>query len=177
MNPTSLLAVCVCEAEGMVGRLRTEFDPSAREGLGAHITILFPFIPPRALSSDTMLILERLFSKHCRFNYSLPRVGRFPGTAYLEPEPCEPFIELTRMIVRHFPQYPPYEGAFSQIVPHLTVCDSGAAAAQEIEHQLHDLLLARGPIHATCAEVELLQNVGGRWSRRRVFKLSHAGQR
>jgi len=174
MNPSSLLALCASEAEATVGRLRAEFDPTAREGLGAHITILFPFVPPAALSSDTVLTLEQLFSKHRQFNYRLYNVGRFPGTAYLVPEPAAPFVELTRTVVRHFPEYPPYEGLFSQIIPHLTVADCGAAVAENTERRLRELLITRGPIHATCSEVTLLQNVDGRWAKRHVFKLAHA---
>jgi hypothetical protein len=41
----SAFIVCVPEAEPHVAVLRERFDASARLGLPAHITMLYPFMP------------------------------------------------------------------------------------------------------------------------------------
>jgi hypothetical protein len=40
---------------------------------------------------------------------------------WLAPEPDEPFLQLTASVWRAFPSHPPYEGAFVDHIPHLTV--------------------------------------------------------
>ena len=57
------------------------------------------------------------------FGFRLDRVGRFPGVVYLAPEPGEPFVEMTRTFSRYWPEHPPYEGAYPDTIPHLTVVD------------------------------------------------------
>src|SRR5882757_9065456 len=43
--------VLVPESEDLVGAIRSRFDDSARRGLGAHITVLYPFMPPEQLDA------------------------------------------------------------------------------------------------------------------------------
>ena len=43
---------------------------------------------------------------------SFEPTGRFPGVLYLEPTPAEPLLALTQRIGTHFPDFPPYGGAF-----------------------------------------------------------------
>ena len=67
----------VPEAEPIVQALRLDHDPSARLGVPAHITLLYPFAPPEValgLGDD----LARLFDRFGRFEFSLVDVGRFP---------------------------------------------------------------------------------------------------
>jgi hypothetical protein len=40
---------------------------------------------------------------------------------YLAPEPAATFRRLTSELHKLFPEFPPYGGAFDEIVPHLTV--------------------------------------------------------
>ena len=40
---------------------------------------------------------------------------------YLAPDPAAPFSALTDGIFRAFPDYPPFEGKFDTVVPHVTV--------------------------------------------------------
>jgi hypothetical protein len=43
----TLLALLVPAADGVIGDLREQYDPSAKRGLGAHITIRFDWLPRR----------------------------------------------------------------------------------------------------------------------------------
>lgn len=40
----TLLALMVPQAEPLVGEMRARLDPSARRGLGAHITLGYPWL-------------------------------------------------------------------------------------------------------------------------------------
>jgi hypothetical protein len=96
----SALIVRVPEAEACVGSLRQRFDPSARDGVPAHISVLVPFMSPELIDSAVLRSLERALSATPPFAFSLSRVGRFVATAYLAPDPGEPFVRLTENVVR-----------------------------------------------------------------------------
>jgi 2'-5' RNA ligase len=99
-----------------------QYDPSAAAGVPPHVTLMFPFIPPADLTDGTIETLEKLISGTGPFQFSLTRVNEFEqGVVYLQPEPAEPFAQLTRQIIRQFGILP-YGGDFGEEpVPHLTV--------------------------------------------------------
>jgi hypothetical protein len=58
------------------------------------------------------------------------RTGRFGRTTiYLVPEPERAFAGLIRAVATAFPEYPPYGGAFSEVLPHLTLAHGVPEAA------------------------------------------------
>ena len=76
------------------------------------------------------------------FDYVLARPERFGSDVlYLAPEPSGPFRDLIKVLSKEFPDYPPYEGAHDDIVPHVTVADNAdqqlfERIAAELESQL-----------------------------------------
>jgi 2'-5' RNA ligase len=170
------LVIVVPEAESRVGAMRRKYDAQANLGVPAHITVLFPFMPPELVDPDVRRRLKRLFKRCSPFACHLARVGRFPATTYLEPTAAAPFIELTRAVVGEFPQYPPYDGAHAGIVPHLTVAHGDAGDADIAEQELRAELERRGPITAHCGSVRLLENSTGLWRAMDEFALvGHQG--
>lgn len=143
--------------------------------MSAHITVLVPFMAPEQFSAGTERALDRALRERPAFTFKLARVGRFAETAYLEPDPSEPFVELTRTIVELFPDYPPYAGAHSEVIPHLTVADGSSSNARSVEAALQRALDRSGPIACFCREVHLVENVSGKWRVRCVFKLAGSG--
>lgn len=105
------------------------------------------------------------------FDFSLSKVGRFPLTAYLAPEPAEPFVALTQRLAKAFPDFPPFAGAFDTIVPHLTIAHGDAADAEVAHAEMAESIRQHGPIHARCSAVELLSNASGVWTQMHVFVL------
>lgn len=147
--------VLVPAAEPVVGPFRNELDPTARRGVPAHVTVLFPFVPAQAVDDATVGALRdavrgvRHFS--CRFD-----AVRWFGEDYvwLAPEPAAPFVELTERVCRAFPDHAPYEGEHEPL-PHLTVGyrrHSSVAALRAAAHQLEPSL----PITAEVDRVHLL---------------------
>jgi hypothetical protein len=61
-----------------------------------------------------------LFAAADRFQFSLVRVARFPSALLLVPDPPDPFVALTEVVWSSWPRFPPYRGAYDEIVPHLT---------------------------------------------------------
>ena len=127
-----------------VNRLRDRMDPSAAQGVPAHVTLIYPFMPPDGLKDDVRRRIEQIISSEASFPFRLTSVRRWPNVVYLEPEPAEPFRRLTKALATAFPEYPPYEGAHQDVIPHLTVAqdvpDDYYAAA---EHALPAMLPIR----------------------------------
>jgi 2'-5' RNA ligase len=168
----SSLAVSVPEAEPYVGALRERFDPSAKLGMPAHITVLYPFIPPERITDIVVRKVRNVLSAFATFEFRLVGIARFPIALYLVPEPAQPFIDLTEAVMRAFPEYPPYGGQYDSIVPHLTVAQAGTAEHDVAEAELAAALPPRVGIEASCNEAVLIENSSGRWKRMHSFRLA-----
>jgi 2'-5' RNA ligase len=168
----SALLVPVEEAEPVVGALRRVYDPVAQHGVPAHVTVLYPFVPPDEITDDTVAAVASALRDERAFPFQLATVGRFPdGVLYLAPDPSESFLALTRLLAAAFPACPPYGGRFEVVVPHLTVADCDGAPLDEIEAKL----AARLPIAAHAARVDLIvEGADQRWTVRASFPLVSA---
>jgi hypothetical protein len=62
-GPRSGLIIEVPEAEPAVRQHRERLDASAPLGVPAHITVLFPFMPPEAIDAAAVTKLEELFAE------------------------------------------------------------------------------------------------------------------
>lgn len=58
----SALLVLVPEADPVVGEHRALLDLSARDGVPAHLTVLYPFLPPQRIGPEELTALTRLFA-------------------------------------------------------------------------------------------------------------------
>lgn len=168
----SALILHVPEAEALVASLRERCDESAKLGAPAHITVLFPFMPPERIDAVVLDRIRRVVGASSPFGFSLAMVARFPLTAYLAPEPSAPFVAITESLVTEFPQFQPFAGRFSTIVPHLTVAHGDAGAAASAAEELAAMLLKHGPIKSTCRVLQLIENSTGRWRQRHEFPLA-----
>ena len=120
-----------------------------------HLTLLFPFVPAADIDERVITSLAEATAGTRRFTFHLRRTDRFPTTLYLVPEPGEPFIRLTRSIMRHFPAYQPYDGAFGVSVPHLTVAEGSDAVMDRAQLDVTSHL----PISSVAQEALLLKEV------------------
>jgi hypothetical protein len=122
-------------------------------GVPAHTTILFPFLEPGAIDEEA---LAGFFAPFPAFDFTLDRFERFEdGTPWLHPDPPTRFVDLTAAVWQRWPECAPYEGAYDEIIPHVTVT-------------VADVPL---PIACRAAEVALIEESeeDGRWSTRRSF--------
>src|SRR5207237_9652374 len=103
---------------------RAELDPSARRGMPAHITILYPWIPLEDLTPVDEADLAALVKAVPSFDVSLTDIQRFPETLWLAPYPADPFVRLPMDVERRWPTHEPYSGRFQNIEPHLSIGDA-----------------------------------------------------
>lgn len=167
----SAFVVRVPAAESVVGELRSRFDATAKLGVPAHITVLFPFMPPNEITPDVLHQAQIALSTVPSFGFSLEKIGRFPTTTYLVPAPPERFVALTAALVERFPAFHPYGGAHEGVVPHLTVAHGDAMKAHAAAVELEQRLCTSKPIRTECNSVTLLENSSGRWTAMHEFDL------
>lgn len=168
----SAFIVKVPSAESVVAALRERFDATSKLGVPAHITVLVPFMDPGDITADVLEQAQRALMGTTAFAFSLRSVGRFPTTAYLEPEPTAPFIAMTQALVEAFPGFRPYAGEHQRVIPHLTVAHGSAADADEAAEALQLGLEQGAEVRAQCSSVALIENSSGRWRELHVFHLS-----
>lgn len=167
----SAFVVEVPAAEPAVSELRSRFDATARLGIPAHITVLFPFMSPDEITADVLREAQSALSVVQSFQFTLTTIGRFSTTTYLSPVPPEPFVALTTALVERFPRFLPYGGAHAGVVPHLTVAHGDDAQAKRAAVELERRLCALEPIRTECTAVTLLENASGRWKPMHTFGL------
>jgi 2'-5' RNA ligase len=144
-------------------RIRRRWDKAAAAGVPAHVTVLYPFIAPADLDPSVRRALAEIAASHRPFDVRFARVGRFPTVVYLSPDPSEPFTRLTEAISARFPEFPPYQGAFDVVIPHLTITDGANAPLDEIEREAAASL----PFERRVTTLELLvEDDAGRWRSR-----------
>lgn len=169
------LVIAVPEAEQLVRRFRLQYDPSARLGVPAHITINYPFLPGVDPAEELPDRLADLFGGFGAFDFSFNRVDRFPDVLYLPPEPDEPFKQLIHIVEDRFPDSPPYGGEFEEIVPHLTVAQSGEDEVLEfVGQELERISREHFPLLCRADQVWLMDNRAGTWRKRATFKLGRS---
>jgi hypothetical protein len=119
----------------------------------AHVTLLAPFAGEGEIDDGMLRELDSFFADVTAFTFRLTAVGKFDGGAtYLTPDPSGPFRRLTRQLVARFPEYPPFGGAYGEVMPHISV----PVPADETPESVQADLEARLPITATAREAQLV---------------------
>jgi hypothetical protein len=171
-SPRSGLIVEVPEAEPAVARHRERLDASAPLGIPAHITVLGPFMPPETINPAALAALEHLFAAVSRFRFQLDHTDWFGDQVlWLAPRDPDPFRALTKRAYQAFPEFPPFEGQFDDVVPHLTV---GHGHPANDLRAAEESVRAHLPIDAQATAVTLMtqRSAGGRWTKAATFTLA-----
>lgn len=173
----SALVLLVPEADPAVREVRLAHDPVAARGVAAHVTLLFPFVPGEAIDAA---VIDRLRAElpltagiagglALRFD----RTARFPGAgasavSYLALADPAPVVAAVRALSAAWPAYPPYGGAFPDVIPHLTIGHGDGATLSVIEAAVAPAL----PIIARIGAATLLvEDAAGRWGEHTRFPL------
>ncbi|MFI5836223.1 2'-5' RNA ligase family protein [Micromonospora sp. NPDC051300] len=176
MEPTeTALIVAVPETERAVGRFRSVLDTTAGWGVPAHVTVLYPFLPPERIDDDVLTALSRIFDATPRFDVTFAEVGWFGDTVvWLSPQPGDGFRLLTAAVWRRFPEAPPYAGAHADVVPHLTV---GHDAPKHVLAEAAMAVVDHLPIRAAVDTVRLIAGSPAprSWHTLREFRLGADG--
>jgi hypothetical protein len=158
----SALVLEVPEAAAVVeGWLERTAEAKPSAGIPAHVTVLFPFVPADEIDDALIADLSALFVRLPPFDFALRECRRFPALLYLVPDPPEPFVAMTEAVAAAYPDFPPYEGVFDSIIPHLTVAEGLPAVLTRAEAEVRRWL----PIAADAHEVVLLEELEANPSR------------
>jgi hypothetical protein len=127
-----------------------------------HVTLVYPFAGE--LTDGIVLRLAGVLGSFPAFDLTLAethRLGWAGDTVLsLRPYPSEPFVAMTEAVVAAFPEYPPYEGVFDEIIPHLTAAMSTDLALLD----RLDVQIAGGlPVHARVEAAGLFQPTADGW--------------
>ena len=165
MQPTqTALIIAVPAAEPAVSSHRATLDRAASWGVPAHITLVYPFLPPGAINDDTLAALRRIAATEPAFEVSLDRIGWFgDSVTWLAPNPAQPFIALTAALATRFPQALPYGGAFDETVPHLTI---GHDHPRPVLQAAAETVTTYLPITTTVTSISLIAGIpepGDNW--------------
>jgi 2'-5' RNA ligase len=153
--------VHVPEAEPVVGEWRLQHTYDAPLGIPPHVTVLFPFVTRGELTAEIEERLARVLGAVTPFDATFARTARFPDVLYLEPEPSEPFAELTAAIAAEWPEHPPYEGAHEVVIPHLTVAEGDD---EELLERIASDVEPKLPVRTHVSEAQLYaEDDAGRW--------------
>ena len=147
------LIVEIPAAEPAVHAHRAKLDRAASWGVPAHITLVYPFLPPSAINNDVLTAIAEIAGTVPRFDLTLTGTAWFGDSVlWLAPAPDQPFKALTAALTRRFPEAQPYGGAHDEIVPHLTIGHDqpratleSAAAAVTPHLPIHAAVTAIGP--------------------------------
>lgn len=169
--PQSCLILEIPEAEAAVGQHRKTLDTSARLGIPAHFTVLFPFMSPDQIDMTILTRLKHLFGSIEAFDFPLAHAAWFgDDVLWLAPEHPDPIRALTTLVHRSFPDFPPFEGKFADVIPHLTIahgCDRTRmkAAEQAVERCL--------PVKGHADKVTLMTQIepASKWTTKAHFPL------
>lgn len=170
-SPGSALIIEVPEAEPAVRPYRERLDSSAALGIPAHITVLTPFMPADAIDPAVLGRLRRLFAEVSSFRFQLDRTDWFGDEVlWLAPRDPGPFRVLTERVFGAFPEFPPFEGQFDEVVPHLTI---GYGHSRDDLRAAEDSMQPCLPIKASATAVALVsqQSAGGHWTKADSFAL------
>jgi len=150
----SAILIKVPQAEYLVGPYRNSLDPSQKWGVPAHITLLYPFLPPAQIDARVIAKLETLIGSFSSFEFDLGQTEWFGDQVlWLSPEPALPFQSLMDALFAGFPETRPYGGVDFDPIPHLTIADGADfKIMQKVESDIHSKL----PIHATIESVSVM---------------------
>jgi 2'-5' RNA ligase len=158
VEPTlSAVVVPVPEAEPRVGALRAALDPSAALGVPAHVTVMFPFLPPADIDDGVLAALGEVLAAPA-FDIRFSSVAWFgEDVVWWAPEPAAPFVALARAVAARF-SLRPYGGDHGDgIIPHLTI---GHGGPREQLRMAADEVAAGPAVQARVRSVALMTGSG-----------------
>ena len=155
-----------------IERIRQRYDPAAALGVPAHVTIMYPFIPPAEITAGANQELTTFAGQHARFRYRLGGLLDWPDdVSVLAADPASAFQALTAAVHDNW-GLDPYAGQvpFDEIVPHVTV---GRGLHVAVRRQLGDLSIEIPDAEAASLHLLARQRV---WSIRTAFALASASR-
>jgi len=148
------LIIPVPAFEGFIREHRAVNSAVSPEGVPAHLTLLYPFLPPFRCD-EAHAEVEDFFNQIEPFEFELTHVGWFEDrVVFLAPSDPTPFVALTERLIDQWTQCIPYGGRHAgKHVPHLTLGIEGTPAEMASLAEAAEKLL---PIKCTAEQAWLM---------------------
>jgi 2'-5' RNA ligase len=156
------LVLLVPQADDLVERWQ---DPETREGMPAHITMLYPFIPEPRIRAQTHRDLTAISLSRAPLTITLHTVGRFPGVLWLDPDSPDCRALIAELLER-WPAYVPYGRPDWEAIPHLTIW---SGTDQETMRRAEQDVIEHLPLAARIEALTLMAFEGTTWRPRRHY--------
>jgi 2'-5' RNA ligase len=145
------LVVLVPEAEPALELANRNAGRGAELKAPAHITLVYPFMPPETLEQRTRE-LAAFFAEQRPFDVEL-QLGWFGREVLLlAPTNPGPLVALTEAVISRWPEYPYYGGTYDVIEPHLSLGFGTDAMLSPVTELVEPLT----PVRSTVAKVTVL---------------------
>lgn len=165
-NGQTGLVIPVPAADALLASVETRHPGTVRQGVPAHVSLLYPFVGAAELDERVTQAVNELVAGHQPMPVDFVECYRRGGFVALRPHPIDGLTELTSKTRDRWPDVVPYEGVYGDVEPHLTVATRAPEeAAVTIERDVSEQL----PISAELREVWLVA-FEGRWALRGRFE-------
>lgn len=155
---TVIMIVAPHEIQAIAVPLLRRYAPDTLTRVPAHLTVLYPFVAYEQLDAACAQ-LEQVCARIAPFEVTLAGYAEFPGVIYMPPRNPQPIKQLFRAIYGHFPDCPPYGGAFGdELTPHMTV---GEFESQEEQRAARVTMPRYAPITFQARRVHVLYGIDG----------------
>ncbi len=118
---TALLIIPPPPVQAFCYPWREQYDQESFVRVPAHITLLYPFVPPETVN-EAVARLEKVCADTLPFEVILSKYGQFESALFLEPDNPEPIINLFHKLAEAFPEFTVHESG--EIHPYLTLAQS-----------------------------------------------------
>jgi 2'-5' RNA ligase len=166
------IVVAIPELAPVIDVIRCVHTTAGADGIPAHVTLLYPFLDSDLVTPALVERAAAAIDRFAPFDVSLADFRYFDGSPsilYLAPAPAQPFVEMTAALAAAFPEYPPYGGVHSEVIPHVTVAEGDREQLRAFERELAPGL----PIDARVDEARLFQrDAADRWQPRERLPLA-----
>lgn len=160
------LVIPVPAADALLASVGTRYPGTVRDGLAAHVSLLYPFVVAAELDERVTTALHELFVEQVPIAVGFLECYRRGGFVALRPDPSDGLTELLSKTHRRWPDVLPYKGVYGDVEPHLTVA---LRCSEQTALRIEQEVTAELPIRAELREAWLLA-FEGQWTLRGRFE-------
>jgi hypothetical protein len=114
------LVIPVPAADALLEMVEARHPGSVRQGVPAHVSLLYPFLGMTELDERDTEVLRELFIQQEPMRVGFGECYRRGGFVALRPDSIEGLSDLRDKIRRRWPEVVPYEGIYGDVEPHLS---------------------------------------------------------
>jgi 2'-5' RNA ligase len=153
---TAIMIVAPHELQAIAVPMLRRYAPETLARVPAHLTVLYPFVAYERLD-EACAQLYRICANIAPFEVTMAGYAEFPGVIYMPPRNPQLIKRVFRRIYRHFPECPPYGGAFGDdLTPHMTV---GEFETQEEQRAARATMPRYTPLTFRAARLHVLYGI------------------